>query len=394
VITDIEFLERGTAQRHFLYLYGRHSGLLRSRVRHRAGQLAERCGWTDTAPNPNAASLFDDLASASLLGERFIVCDARDRRIEDLEHVLQGIADQAFEQHVCLMVRDDSPLLARAAWREAVDRVGLIEEPSVTVDNYRWVVRYLLSLSDLGGLKHLGDNKPFMDRIRMFVRQKRTLLELSMEIERLFLTQMRNGVLSEEEEHLGSRQRQRVVLRDLLNQFLDAPNMATLCDLLKLLGSELRSGTEPERLPARLYEVSESIVAGTDRRYLRNREGNPAVLPYLAWAAMLLANEGRFLSANFVVVLEHLGQLYHSAAQDPPTWFAGTDVWQHMSADGTADTDEDLTRLDRARAGLQKALATRVASMPERPELRWLASLLGRPSKAISPVRLEERSAQ
>lgn len=88
---------------------------------------------------PFQTNLFGQVTSPSLLGEMFFVVDTKRLDVEDVVAVLEGIAAGTMDHHVLLMVEEGSKVLERRAWRVAVEKIGLIEERSVTIDDYRAV---------------------------------------------------------------------------------------------------------------------------------------------------------------------------------------------------------------------------------------------------------------
>jgi hypothetical protein len=377
VISDIEFLDHEVARReHFIYLYKETSALLRSKVRKHIEGFAKRSGWDRTNPQ-SSASLEKQLIVPSLFGETFIVCDAADFKVEDLKRALEGIAHGRFESHVLLMVSDRSRVLEDPVWREATERVGLIEEATVTIDNYRSVTRYLLGSSDLRDVQHFGKDVDFLSRMKDFVQdQMRSPFETAMQIDYIVLTQVKNGVLLDGDGDLVAERSEQRDLRLRLNQFLDDRSTATLHPLLSLVDTAVLSGNEAEWLLVRLFRASASVVAGRDRRYKRNREGNPAVLPYLVWGMLLLARERQFLDGNFLVAIEHLCQEYHSAATDPSSRFVGATNWQQIAIHLQTSVVDEPSNLDDAREELRSALTARIRELPNNVELSWLLPLV------------------
>jgi hypothetical protein len=374
-VTDIEFLAHEVARReHFLYVYKKPASLLRSKVRDRVKAFAEKEGWEEKTPDPES-SLNAELEAPSLWGEMFLVCDAADFKLEDLKDALSGMARSKFPNHVLLMVREGSRVLEQPEWFQAKDAVGVIEEPTVTIGNYRSVTRYLLRMSDLIGVQHLGEDERFLARMKAFVQERgRSPFETSMEIDRVVLTELRDGVLLEPRRVAERQERQ--VLSERLNQFLDDRSTATLHPLLRFVSDAFLSGNEPYSVLARLFRASASIVAGRDQRYKRNREGNPAVLPYLAWGMLVLTREAQLLEGNFVVAFDHLCHEYHSAAKDPSRWFVDAPNWQRIAKHLEACTVDEPSNLDKAREELRSALAARLRELPNMLELSWLLPLV------------------
>src|SRR5438034_2088472 len=109
-VTDIDFLGQEVARReHFLYVYKENSALLRSKVRAHIQTFAERSGWHRT--NLSGGTLEGQLNAPFWLGEMFVVCDAADFKLDDLNCALDGIAHRSFQHHVLLMVRERSKVL-------------------------------------------------------------------------------------------------------------------------------------------------------------------------------------------------------------------------------------------------------------------------------------------
>lgn len=282
---------------------------------------------------PFQTNLFGQVTSPSLLGEMSFVVDTKRLDVEDVVAVLEGIAAGTMDHHVLLMVEEGSKVLERRAWRVAVEKIGLIEERSVTIDDYRAVTRYLLQSSDLKEVDQFGNDDKFLRQMKKCVQGNRriSLFTASMEIDRIILTQVENGVVLDSDQDSAAEVREQRDLRLRLNQFLDERTTATLHPLLALADAALLAGNEPHHMLARLFNASASIIAGRDQRYKRNREGNPAVLPYLVWGMLLLARGHQLLSANLVVSFEQLCQNHHVAATDPIRWLAYERNWQQVA---------------------------------------------------------------
>ena len=374
VIPDNEFLEHGVARGdHFLYVYKKNSALLRPKVRDHIKAFAEQSGWHPSNLTPGS-TLEGHLNAPSLFGQMFFVSSAADFTLKDLKSALFGIAHGSFQHHAFLVVCEGSNALEEPEWLQAKDAVGLIEEPTVTIKNYRSVTRYLLKNSDLTGVQHFGEDERFFSRLKAFVHERgRSPLEMSMEIDRIILTEVKSGLWLDERRIAAGRERQ--VLSERLNQFLDDRSTTTLHPLLSLADSTLLARNEAGRLLVRLFGASTSIVSGSDRRYKRNREGNPAVLPYLIWGMLMLMREHQLLSGSLVVALEHLCQEYHSATKDPDTWFVHEENWQEVAICLQPVELNEPTTLEAGREELRSALAARIRELSHNTQLSWLLPL-------------------
>jgi hypothetical protein len=375
-MTDFEFLARQVEPRqHFIYAYKPGSALLRARVRRSVRAYAAKSSWSPVTIWPGA-TLHGTLAAPSLFDDRYYVCDASEFEVNDLDEVMAGIAKDAFDCHLCLMISDRSRLIERASWLQACARVGVIVEPTVTVENYRGIARRLLEMNDLTGIAHFGEDAAFLSRMKAFVQGQHgcSPFDLATEIDRVILTETEGGALRlappTQDDAIGSGK-----LGELLARFLDDRSTGSFHPLLLFVGMALRATKEPDRLVARLLRATAKIVAGSDRRYKRNREGNPAVLPYLVWGTMLLRAEYALYQGSFVVVFEQLCQAYNAAATEAAAWFARSDVWQDAVRALVDRLEDRPTALDRARGKLRSALRSRVLGSGV-DELQWLVPVV------------------
>lgn len=358
-ISDIDFLEREVGDREqFLYVYGTKSGLLRSVVKAHVEAFARRVGWEPTSV-PAGASLRAQLNAPSLFGEAFVICDATDFRLDDLQGSLADIVHGRYLNHVLLMVPRGNELLDKEAWVRAKDAFGLIAEQPVEVSNYRSVTRFLLRRSDLVDVQDFGADDRFMGSVKAFVQDSRgtSLRSLAMELERIILTETENGVVVQEARR--SSRLERLVLSEALNQFLDERCTGTLHSLMQLVDRSFRAGEGAKELLGRFYRASAGIVMGRDQRYKRNREGNPAVLPYLVWGILLLEAEVGLLESNFMVAFERLCQVCHGAAAQAEAWLVDEANWQAVLLGAWAAPAEHEGSLGRARSELTAALRQR-----------------------------------
>ncbi|WP_456750636.1 hypothetical protein [Bradyrhizobium sp. USDA 4461] len=310
------------------------------------------------------ATLWGQLQAPSWLGEMFFICDASDFSHGDLKQSLIDIAHGGCSNHVLLTVSDGSGLLGTEEWAHAKEQLGLIEEPRITTSNYRSTTRSLLRRSDLAGVEHFGEDDQFLARVKSFVQTRRwtSPRALAMEIERIILIEVQSGAPLRDRRDIEHRERQ--VLSEMLNQFLDHCCAGTLQPLIQFADRALQSGSSPSELLARLCRASAGIVVGRDQRYKRNREGNLAVLPYLAWSILLLEAEETLLGSNFMVAFENLCQMYHSAARESANWFGNEASWQTVARWLLAERDAATSSLDQTRAKLQSALKERMSGLP------------------------------
>jgi hypothetical protein len=383
-MTDFEFLARQVEpRRHFLYAYKPGSALLRARVRRSVTAYAVKSSWSRATIWPGA-TLHGTLAAPSLFDDQFYVCDASEFEVNDLDEVMAGIAKDAFDCHLCLMISDRSRLIERASWLQACARVGVIVEPTVTIENYRGIARRLLEMNDLTDIEHFGENAVFFSRMKLFVQAQPgcSPFDLAAEIDRVILTETEGGTLRP----ARSAQEDAVVsgkLGELLARFLDDRSTGSFHPLLLFVGTALQASKEPDRLLARLLRATAKIVVGSDRRYKRNREGNPAVLPYLVWGTMLLRTEYALHQGSFVVAFEQLCQAYNAAAKDAAAWFCRSDVWQDAVRALVDRLGDRPTALDRAREELRSALRSRVLGSGV-DELQWLVPVVSDVGQAYS----------
>jgi hypothetical protein len=371
-MTDFEFLAwQVEPRRHFIYAYKSGSALLRARVRRSVAAYAAKSSWSPVTIWPGA-TLHGTLAAPSLFDDRFYVCDASEFDVNDLDEVMAGISTDAFDCHLCLMISSRSRLIERASWLQACARVGVIVEPTVKVENYRGIARRLLEMNDLTDIAHFGEDTVFLSRMKAFVQGQHgcSPFDLAAEIDRVILTETEGGTLRPaspaQDDAIGSGK-----LGELIARFLDDRSTGSFHPLLLFVGTALQASKEPDRLLARLFLATAKIVAGSDRRYKRNREGNPAVLPYLVWGTMLLRAEYALRRGGFVVVFEQLCQAYHAAANEAAAWFARPAVWQDAVRALVDRLGDRPTALDRAREELRSALRSRVLGSGV-DELQWL----------------------
>lgn len=218
-ISDIEFLEREVVDREqFLYVYGKNSGLLRSAVKAHAETFARRAGWNVTTVT-TGGSLQAQLNAPSLFGETFVICDAANYSLNDLQGSLADLVDGGCSGHVLLMVSEGSELLEKEVWVRAKNAFGLIEEPRVTISNYRSVTRFLLRRSDLHGVQGFGTDDRFLGNVKASIQDSRgrSPRSLAMELERIIPTETKNGEVAREARQ--SERHERRVLSEALNQF-------------------------------------------------------------------------------------------------------------------------------------------------------------------------------
>lgn len=383
-MTDFEFLARQVEPRqHFLYAYKPGSAFLRARIRRCVAAYAEKSSWSPVTIGPGA-TLHGTLAAPSLFDDRFYICDASKLSVNDLDEVMAGIANGAFDSHLCLMISNRSRLLERVSWFRACASVGVIIEPTVTVENYRRITRRLLEMSDLTDIGNFGEDAVFLSRMKSFVQSQQgcSPFDLAAEIDRVILTETEGGTVRParpaQDDAIGTGK-----IGELLARFLDDRSTGSFYPLLLFVGTALQATKEPDRLLARLLRATAKIVAGSDRRYKRNREGNPAVLPYLVWGTMLLRTEYALRQGSFVVVFEQLCQAYNAAAMDAAAWFGCSDVWQDAVRALVHPLEDRPTALDRAGGELRSALRSRVLCSGV-DELQWLVPVVSEVGQASS----------
>lgn len=405
-MTDIEFVQLPElTQRHHLYLYRENSALLRAAVRAKVIRHAELEGRElrdistcpqrvvrsrpflpesqarepnrpsgDGRPDKSDAStelseavvlpsLRLTVAEPSLFGETLAVHDLGDETLkhpllDDIKVALDLIARAAALQSLCLLVPDTHEVLQTDAWRAAVETLGLIEEPTVTPDNYLLVARSYFPQSRLGNLSHLSENRRFLSRLRKFVEQRTcTPFELSLQIDLIVLGEMEGGEFRSIEE-TETKRRRRWVLPETLRRFLDDRDGASFSALMQLVdGLHHDRMLDPSEILTRLYRATTATLESRDRRYRRVED--PA---HCVWAALLLANEHRFLNGNAFVSMDYLCQKYSRVA-GAPAWFSSGDGWQAIAPLLEINTAKEPSRLDSARLEVQRALRARLEAM-------------------------------
>lgn len=405
---DIEFVQLPElTQRHHLYLYRNNSAMLRPAVRAkvmrdaeiegrelmdisthpqrlmksrprlqepRAGEPAKLGGdgRADSDKGDASTELWETavlpslrltIAESSLFGDRLAVHDLGDRtlkqpRLDDVGLALELIARDAALQSLCLLVPDTHEIVQTDAWRAAVEAVGLIEEPTVTPDNYLLVARSYFPQSRLGNLSHLSENRRFLTRLKKFVEQRAcTPFELSLQIDLIVLGEMEGGEFRTIEE-TETKRRRRWVLPETLRRFLDDRDGASFSALIQLVdGLHHDRMLDPHEILTRLYRATTATLESRDRRYRRVED--PA---HCMWAALLVANEHTFLNGNAFVSMDHLCQKYSRAA-GAPAWFSSVDGWQAIAPLLEINTVKEPNRLDNARLEVQRALRVRLEAM-------------------------------
>jgi hypothetical protein len=309
------------------------------------------------------------ITEVSLFEERLIICDLGDREwiklpLDDIEEALWAVGSGAADHRLCLLVPEGHKVLARQSWQDAVAKVGLVEEPMVTVDNYRAIARSYFSTSRLGDLSYLSKDQRFAGRLKKFVEKGCTPFELSKQIDVIVLTEMEHGefipVVEKKEER-----RERAVLPETLRRFLDHRDAASFSALMVLIDRQHHELLlEPKEILTRLYNTTKNMWERPDRRYR-----DPSGVAHIIWAVLLLGREPTFLQGNVFVAMDQLGQEYCRAAKETE-WFAVTDEWQTVARLTEIREVRKPTRLNSARLGLQKALSQRIQGMND-TALNW-----------------------
>lgn len=407
-ITDIEFLQLpNLTQKSHLYLYRENSALLRAAVRAKvirqakldgrelkdiatyseriarprpliigaqdeASERAESEKSLGSGPSDASAGAFENvlvpslrltIAEASLFGDSLAVHDLGDETLKhpssnDVKLALNLIARDAALQSLCLLVPDTHEVVQTDAWRAAVKTIGLIEELTVAPDNYRLVARSYFPRSRIGNLSHLSGNQRFWTRLRRFVEQRTcTPFELSLQIDLIVLGEMEGGEFRAAAE-TETKRRGRLVLPETLRRFLDDRNGVSFSALMQAADGLYHDRMlEPTEILTRLYRATTATLESRDRRYRRVED--PA---HCVWAALLLANEHRFLNGNVFVSMDYLCQKYSRAA-GAPAWFSSDDGWQAIAPLLEINTAKEPSRLDNARLEVQHALRARLEAM-------------------------------
>lgn len=407
-MTDIEFVQLPElTNKHHLYIYRENSALLRAAVcaklmRHAELErrelmdiltlpqptvklrpvLSESQGGEPRSPgsggradsdNSNASreysaavrlpSLRLTIAEPSLFGDRLAVHDLGDKtlkqpRLDDVTGALNLIAGDAALQSLCLFVPDTHEIVGTDAWLSAVQAVGLIEEPTVTPDNYLVVARSYFPQSRLGNLTHLSNDRRFLTRLRKFVEQRTcTPFELSLQIDLIVLGEMERGEFRPNEE-TETKRRKRWVLPETLRRFLDNRDAVSFSALMRVVdGLRHDRMLEPNEILVRLYRATTTTLESRDKRYRRLEDPLHCV-----WAALLLANEQSFLKGNTFVAMDCVCQSY-GRASEATSWFASKTGWQAIAPLSEIAPVKDPSRLDSARLEVQRALRSRLEAM-------------------------------
>src|ERR1700723_515268 len=101
------------------------------------------------------------------------MCDLGSREFikllpDDIDKALWAGESGAAPHGLCLLIPDGHKVLARQSWQDAVAKVGLVEEPMATVDNYRAIARSYFPRSRLGALSSLSKDQRFAGRLKEF----------------------------------------------------------------------------------------------------------------------------------------------------------------------------------------------------------------------------------
>lgn len=407
-MTDIEFVQLPElTQRHYLYLYRDNSALLRPAVRAKVIRHAEfegrelrdisTCpqrvvksrpllpetqarepdrpggdGRPDFDKSDASAELSEavvlpslrlTVAEPSLFGETLAVHDLGDKtlkhpQLDDVKVALDLIARDAAMQSLCLLVPETHEIVGTDAWRGAVQAVGLIEEPTVTPDNYLVVARSYFPQSRLGNLTHLSDDRRFLTRLRKFVEQKTcTPFELSLQIDLIVLGEMECGEFRPNEE-AETKRRKRWILPETLRRFLDNRDAVSFSGLMQVVdGLRHDRMLEPNEILVRLYRATTTTLESRDKRYRR-----PEDPLHCVWAALLLTNEESFLKGDTFVAMDSVCQCY-GRVSEATSWFDSQTGWQAIAPLTEITPVKDPGRLDSARAEVQRALRSRLEAM-------------------------------
>jgi hypothetical protein len=406
-MSDIEFVRLPElTQKHHLYLYRDNSALLRPTVRAKVIRHAQLAGrelkeistYSQHVVKPSALlaasqarepsrsgadgrpesdkrdasaevetvvlpSLHMTVAEPSLFGDTLAVHDLGDRMLKhpprgDVELALDLIARDAALQSLCLLVPDTHEIVKTHAWLAAVETIGLIEELTVTPDNYRLVARSYFPRSRLGNLGHLSDNRRFLARLKKFVERRTcTPFELSLQIDLIVLGEMEGGEFRATAQG-ETKRRTRLVLPETLRRFLDDRNGASFSALMQLVDSLHHDRMlDSDEILTRLYRATTATLESRDRRYRRAED-----TAHCVWAALLLVNEQKFLNGNTFMAMDDLCQKYGRAAE-APAWFSSDEGWQAIATLLQISTVEEPGRLDNARHELQLALGARLKAM-------------------------------
>lgn len=420
-ITDIEFLKLSKlSQQNHLYLYRTNSALLRADFRAKIVKAAELDGrvlkdvviyseedlipaaalsadeGSETLSPANSSdtskeareieflpSLYATITEMSLFDGTLTVRDLGDRTlkqpsIDDLERALDLIARDAAEQSLCLLVPETHEVIGKSAWHAAVEAIGLIEEPMVSMQNYLEVARSYFPRSRLGDLSYLSDHHRFLARLRKFVEQGQcTPFQLSLQIDLIVLGEMAGGEFCKVVE-VETTRTSRLVLPETLRRFLDNRDAQSFSALMRIVdGLRHDRMLDPEELLVRLYRATSATLQSRDKRY--KRADDPL---HCVWAALLLNSERSFLRGSAFVSMDYLCQKYSQHAQIAD-WFSSDDGWQAIAPLLEIRVTEMPSRLNSARLELQTSLRSRLEVM-QRDDIAWFQELAHPSERAAS----------
>lgn len=378
MISDVEFLAKQPSGLlgHVIYLYREDSGALKPKVRSRIISFADQRGWTPVSPG--AGTLHGAITSPSLF-PTLVVCDlanaaARPSGRADVELSLRSIAEGMLDNHAFLMVPDNSPVVKSDAWRGAIANATYIEEPMVTRENFEGVLAFLTAASDLGDLSELTKQEGFIDPLSQFVAERdRTIGEVIQKIDHVVLVEMGSGSPPGfSQSHAATRQ----VLSERLIAFLDKRDERSLVALLFLM-DELRFAkmVDVAEVIVRLYEATASIVGGKDKRYKRNRTGNPVVWEYLAWGMLLLSWERPLIEGSVLVAVDRLCRNFMNVPEYQ-IWLYRTDRWQDIAVQFARSEKVESGKLARARVDLVNVLRSRLGPIQNAAGLGWIYQMV------------------
>jgi hypothetical protein len=388
VISDVEFLAEQAFELgdHIIYFYGADSGFLKPRVRERVEDLAHERGWMPVSLGEG--SLWAAITSPSLLDDPpLIVCDlaeipARSSAREDVEVSLGAIAAGSLDNHVLLMVPDNSFVVKSSAWQSATTNATYLEEPMVTRDNLKSILPRLAAMSDLGDLSKLAKRKDFIAPLKQFLAERDgTIREIMQRIDEVVLVEMGSGLLPDSPQHPTARHD----LSKSLITFLDKRDARSLYALLRLI-DELRCKRmlEVADVLVRLYEATASIVGGKDQRYKRNKTGNPAVWEYVVWGSLLLAWERRLVEGGFFLAFDRLCRDFMNV-DNYQGWPQRTDQWQEILTQFVRSRNEESGKVTRARASLVNALQGRLGALQNEAGSGWIYQIIQDAASADQP---------
>jgi hypothetical protein len=412
MMSDIAFLASGLQRDNIKFVYIYESGILRKAVRSAIVMHAETHGLL---PVDASGATFESLLhQSSLFAPPFPILDlgeasrgtkkrdesetirklqrdsvATTRQLrydgrapnstisaELKQQVRQSIAEseakqasRKFDADNCarLMVNDDAngflllvprrhPITRASHWRRALGACLVIEEAAPNSETALEIFEFHVRRRGLQALAAQSAPSAFDAFLQWTSEERRSLPRALAELDLILFAPQWYGRASETK--LRGRRRATDLLNIRLFDFLKFRDARTLIAFLKSCDAMMnkRMFTNVQAVKE-LYEKTEAIVSGSDRRYAR---ANADIgLNQVVWALRLLSSESSLLANSFMTAVEALSQQFIAASslstwiQDPITWRADFGIRREYS---------DNPAVLRARQRLAGTLLSRVSA--------------------------------